>query len=73
MAHSAFSKQQSPEDANRIVEVTVQPGDTMWEIALEHKPEESDTREFMYEIAAMNGVKDCNIISGQVLKIPSAK
>lgn len=72
-AHSAFSKQESADDKVEVITVTVEPGDTLWEIALEYKKAGEDTRDFMYEIAATNGVKDCNIVSGQLLYIPVSK
>ena len=72
-AHSAFSKKDSYDNAVEVVTVTVQPGDTLWDIALEYKPDGADLREFMYEIAANNGVKDCNIVSGQQLYVPVCK
>ncbi len=72
-AHSAFSKQESSDDKVEVITITVQPGDTLWEIALEYKSPGEDTRDFMYEIAATNGVKDCNILSGQTLYIPVSK
>ena len=73
MAHSAFSQNRNSDGTSNVTEIRVLPGETLWEIALEFKPENSDVREFMYEIAAINGVKDGNIVSGQKLIIPVAQ
>ena len=70
MAHSAFSKQEVKGDEYEVMSVTVQPGDTLWTIASEYKPEGTDLREFVYDIAANNGIKDCQVFSGQTLFIP---
>lgn len=68
MAHAAFSKQETSRTC--ITSVTVQSGDTLWSIAREYKPGDKDLREFVYEIAADNGVRDCEIVVGQTLFIP---
>ena len=70
MAHAAFSKPADISKEYSIVSVTVEPGDTLWSIAREYKSEGEDLRDFVYEIAANNGVKDCNIVCGQTLFVP---
>jgi len=70
VAHSAFSKPQDIKDEYDVISVTVQPGDTLWTIASEYKPEGEDLRKFVYDIAANNGIKDCQIVCGQTLFIP---
>ena len=70
MAHSAFSKPQNIRDEYDVISVTVQPGDTLWTIASEYKPEGEDLRKFVYDIAANNGIKDCQIVTGQTLFVP---
>ena len=70
MAHSAFSKSDNIRDEYDVVSVTVQPGDTLWSIASEYKPKGEDLRKFVYEIAANNGVENCEIVCGQTLFIP---
>lgn len=72
MAHAAFSKSNSAKDEYSVVSVTAQAGDTLWSIAREYKPQGKDLREYVYEIAANNGIKDCNIISGQTIFVPVA-
>ena len=70
MAHSAFSKPENIKDEYNVVSVTVQSGDTLWSIAGEYKPDNKDMREFVYEIAANNGIKDCEIVCGQTIFVP---
>ncbi len=70
IAHSAFSKQENINEEYEVVSVTVQAGDTLWSIASEYKPAGTDLREFVYDIAANNGIKDCQVFSGQTLFIP---
>lgn len=69
-AHAAFSKQDASVDGYNVVSVVVEPGDTLWSIAKEYKPKGTDIREFVYEISANNGIKDCNIICGQTIFVP---
>lgn len=70
MAHAAFSKPENISHEYSVASVRVQEGDTLWSIAAEYKPAGKDLREFVYEIAANNGIKDCNIISGQTIFVP---
>ena len=70
MAHGAFSKPDNITGEYDVISVTVMPGDTLWSIAGEYKPQGADLREFVYELAANNGVTDCNIIPGQTIFVP---
>ncbi len=70
MAHSAFSKQENANETYEVISVTVEPGDTLWSIASEYKPQGTDLRTFVYDIAANNGIENCEIFSGQTLFIP---
>lgn len=70
MAHAAFSKPDNISDEYNVVSVTVESGDTLWSIASEYKPQGKDLREFVYEIAANNGIKDCDILCGQTIFVP---
>lgn len=70
MAHGAFSKQDNIYDEYNVISVTVMPGDSLWSIANKYKPEGKDLREYVYEIAANNGINDCNIKCGQTLFVP---
>lgn len=70
MAHGAFSKPDNISDEYNVVSVTVEYGDTLWSIANEYKPAGKDLREFVYELAANNGIKNCEIVCGQTIFVP---
>lgn len=48
---------------------TVQQGDTLWSIAVEHFP--GDPREGVWELEQRNGLPSAAIVPGQVLVLPS--
>jgi len=50
--------------------ITVAQGDTLWSIAREYKPEGTDLRTFVYELADNNGLSDCSIVCGQSIFVP---
>ncbi|RLY92399.1 hypothetical protein CWC38_01730 [Kocuria tytonicola] len=50
--------------------VTVQPRQTLWDIAREADPER-DTREVVNDIAELNGLTSPALTSGQVLEVPA--
>jgi cell division protein YceG involved in septum cleavage len=54
-----------------VTKLTVQPGDTLWEIAANHKPERMDTRVYIEGIVRINGLEDRGVQAGQVLKLPN--
>lgn len=62
----------SSADGTPTHQVTVAPGDTLWDVAAEADPH-ADTRDVMAEIADLNGLHDSAIAPGQVLIVPSAK
>ena len=70
IAHSAFSQNDKNDTSYSVVSVTVQPGDTLWSIAREYKPEGTDLRSFVYELADNNGLSDCSIVCGQSIFVP---
>lgn len=51
--------------------LTVQPGDTLWQIAVKYKPEQMDTRVYIEGIVRINGLEDRGVQAGQVLKLPN--
>ncbi len=53
-----------------VIKLTVQPGDTLWEIAANHKPERMDIRVYIEGIVRINGLEDGGVQAGQVLKLP---
>lgn len=58
--------------AAQYVEVTVLPGQTLWEIAGEHKGERTDTRRMVDRIRTANELSNASVYPGQVLRIPVA-
>ena len=50
--------------------ITVQDGDTLWEIAETYKPAGKDIRDFIYEICDYNKISAGEIYHGQDLVIP---
>ena len=50
--------------------VTIQYGDTLWEIAECYKPADKDTRDFMYEICDYNKISAGEIYQGQNIMVP---
>ncbi|PZT53779.1 LysM peptidoglycan-binding domain-containing protein [Paenibacillus silvae] len=51
-------------------QVVVTAGDTLWSIALEHKPEQMDTRIYVEALKDANRLQHGTIQSGQVLSLP---
>ena len=68
IASVAFANQNHTD--REVVSITVCPGDTVWSIAREYKPDDMSLEEFVYEISSNNGIKDGNIVCGQSLYIP---
>jgi len=52
------------------IEVSVNAGDTLWNIAEYHGPEDVDIREVVYLIAEANDIKNNMIYPGDTLMIP---
>lgn len=51
--------------------ITVEPGDTLWDIAEEYKTEEyASTQDYIDEVLAINNLNTANIVSGTSLLIP---
>ncbi len=55
------------------VEVIVQPGDTVWDLARQHGPEGVDPRRTAYRIAQANDLEGYVIRPGQTLLIPGGR
>ncbi|MGG4189665.1 LysM peptidoglycan-binding domain-containing protein [Paenibacillus peoriae] len=53
-----------------VTKLTVQSGDTLWQIAIKHKPERMDTRVYIEGIVRINGLEDRGVQAGQVLRLP---
>ena len=53
-----------------FIEILVEEGDTLWNIALKNMPEKYDVRKMVYEIMEFNQMKDAYIYPGDLVKIP---
>ncbi|MGQ7277130.1 MULTISPECIES: cell division suppressor protein YneA [Brevibacillus] len=54
-----------------VKEVTVQPGDSLWKIAVQYQDEAGmEVRELVYAIKKMNRLDNSNIYPGQRLAVP---
>lgn len=62
-AYSSVYKEQ-------YMEVQVEKGDTLWEIAKEFMPENYDVRKMVYEIRQLNDMNSGNIYPKEIIKVP---
>ncbi len=53
------------------VQYTVMPGDTLWEITVEHYSPSKDPRPIIEDIRQTNGIKDYQVHPGMRLELPS--
>jgi LysM repeat protein len=50
----------------------VKPGDTLWQIARTHGPDDADTRRIVAVIEKLNQIDGGSLQAGQVIEIPIA-
>lgn len=62
-----YSKSQ---EAKYYIEVFVEQGDTLWDIAKRTLPKNTDIRKYIQEIKAVNNLETAFIKEGDILKIP---
>lgn len=62
----------SIKDETTYVEITVQEGDTLWNLAKPYYDGKSDYRKFIHEIRKLNDLEEGVIFPGQIIIIPSA-
>lgn len=55
---------------DQYIEITVEPGDTLWTIADEYMSDDTDPRESVYMICEANDISADQLYAGQTLKIP---
>lgn len=58
------------DDGIDSVTVTVESGDTLWELCEPHKPERMDLRDFIAKVKYENNLKNSELTPGQQIKIP---
>lgn len=51
-------------------EITIQSGDTLWNLAKEFGPDDEDVREVVYDICRINDISADSIYPGQTIMIP---
>lgn len=56
-----------------VLNVTVEPGDTLWQIATKYNTDSANTQEVIYWIQKENNITGADIRPGQVIKVPSNK
>ncbi|NMA87232.1 MAG: LysM peptidoglycan-binding domain-containing protein [Tissierellia bacterium] len=54
----------------QYIEVKVERGDTVWDIARKYMPEKYDVRKMIFEIKEVNNMNNANIYPGDLIKIP---
>ena len=59
----------SADESVQMVEVVVQQGDTLWDIAARHTAGR-DLRRVVWEMRQVNSLEDVNIHPGQILYVP---
>ena len=52
------------------VEVTVEAGDTLWNLAKAYGSDNCDIREIVYDICQVNNIKASDLRAGQTILIP---
>lgn len=61
-----------PDTPRPVITVTVEEGDTLWDIASRHSDDTIDVRKYMYEIRQANHLGRSSVLQpGQVLKLPA--
>jgi hypothetical protein len=53
------------------IEIRIQSGDTLWDLAKEYGPSDEDVRKVVKRICKINGIVPEGLMPGQKIKIPS--
>ena len=56
---------------DKYVEVIVENGDTLWDIAKKYTPKNYDIRKLVFELREFNEMEDANIYPGDIIRIPT--
>lgn len=71
---AAVSQAAFPEKKTDFVDVVVEEHQTLWDIASAHTDEETDIRQYIYDIRQLNHISDPGHLQpGQVIRIPKLK
>ena len=70
-AHTfASSEEGIPASTDEIV-ISVDSGDTLWELAAEYKKDRMDTRDAVHLLMKRNGLSSSSLYTGQELIVPA--
>lgn len=58
------------ESQQKYINVQVIAGETLWDIADRYKSNDTDTREFVYDIQHENDLSTANLTVGETIKVP---
>lgn len=68
---SAFASSGHANHNNLNEVLVVSPGESLWSIAVNHKPESMDTRKYVSLLREVNQLNNSDIRAGDVLELPS--
>ncbi len=68
---TAFAAASGNHSQTELSTFVVMPGDTLWEIAVAHKPHGKDTRVYVEAIKRINGLDSSGIQAGDTLILPN--
>lgn len=68
---TAFASAGDHSDSSKLLQVIVQPGDSLWSIASANKTDDQDIRDVIRSIKEENQLASSEIQAGDVLVIPS--
>ena len=54
----------------RYTEVTIEEGDTLWDLAKVYGSDDKDIREVIYDICSLNGINAGDLRPGQIIRVP---
>lgn len=68
-----LSSARAGDEATAPVTITVQEGETLWELAQDHAPAGMSEQEFITEVRLLNKLSAPRVAAGQVLELPEAE
>jgi len=60
-----------PVGAQEVVRHTVEPGETLWEIAASVAGPSEDVRDVVFDLVRLNELPDAGLMAGQVIVVPA--